>query len=71
MALLYLLIKVALLAIFMTCLTPLRDNSRKTYAVIVIGNVFIWLLNFLIYNVKGLLFLDHFFLITGSLPAYV
>lgn len=71
MALLYLLIKVALLAIFMTCLTPIRDNSKKTYAVIVIGNILIWLLNFLIYEIKGLVFLDHVFLITASLPAYI
>jgi sensor histidine kinase YesM len=70
MALLYLFIKVALLAVFMTCLTPLRDNSKRTYAVIVLGNVFIWLFNFLIYELKGLVFLDHVYLLTASLPAY-
>ncbi len=71
MALLYLFIKVALLAVFMTCLTPLKDQTKKTYAIIVIGNVFIWLLNYLIYVIKGLVFLDHVFLITASLPAYI
>ena len=71
MALLYLFIKVALLAVFMTCLTPLKDQTKKTYAVIVVGNVFIWLLNFLIYEIKGLVFLDHVFLISASLPAFI
>jgi sensor histidine kinase YesM len=71
MALLYLFIKVALLAVFMTCLTPLKDNSKKTFAVIVIGNIIIWLLNYLIYEIKGLVFLDHVFLLTASLPAYI
>jgi two-component system, LytTR family, sensor histidine kinase AgrC len=71
MALLYLFIKVALLAVFMICLTPLRDNSKKTYAVIVVGNVFIWLFNYLIYEIKGLVFLDHVFLLSASLPAYI
>ena len=71
MALIYLFIKVALLALFMTCLTPLRDHSKKTYAVIVIGNIIIWLLNFLIYEIKGLVFLDHVFLFSASLPAYL
>lgn len=71
MALLYLFIKVALLAVFMTCLTPLRDSSKKTYAVIIIGNVIIWLLNFLIYEIKGLVFLDHVFLLTASVPAFI
>jgi hypothetical protein len=55
----------------MICLTPLKDNSKKTYAVIVIGNVFIWLLNFLIYEIKGLVFLDHVFLLTASVPAFI
>ncbi len=71
MALLYLFIKVALLAVFMTCLTPLYDCSKRTYAVIIVGNVFIWLLNFLIYEIKGLVFLDHVFLISASLPAFI
>jgi Signal transduction histidine kinase regulating citrate/malate metabolism len=71
MKLLYLFIKVALLAVFMTSLTPLKRGDKKSYAVIAAGNIFIWLLNFLLYAIKGDPFMERVFLLSAILPAFI
>ena len=71
MELLYLLIKAALLAVFMTSLTPLKYSKKKSYAIIIGGNIFIWLLNFLIYTLKDVVFLERAILLSAVLPAFI
>ena len=68
MALVYLFLKAALNAILLVCLTPLISNKRKAIAIIVAGKVFIWLLNYAIYEMRGRVFLEHIFPITAALP---
>lgn len=71
MKLLYLFIKVALLAVFMSSLTPLKRSDKKSYAIIVAGNIFIWLLNFLVYASKGDAFMERVFFLSAFLPAFI
>lgn len=69
--LLYLLIKAALLGVFMTSLTPLRYGTKKAYTVIATGQVVICLLNFLLYAVKDVAFLERAILVSTILPAFI
>lgn len=69
--LLYLFIKTALLGVFMTSITQLKHSDKKSYAMIVEGNIFIWLLNFLIYELNGVAFLERAILFSAVLPAFI
>jgi Signal transduction histidine kinase regulating citrate/malate metabolism len=69
--LLYLFIKVVLLAIFMTSLTPLKNNDKKSYSIIVVGNIIIWLSNFLIYVLVDVSFLERVIFLSTVLPAFI
>jgi two-component system sensor histidine kinase AgrC len=71
MVLLYLLFKVASLAIFMSCLTHLKYSNKKSYIIIVAINIVIWLANYAVYAYKGERFLDSVFPLTASLPAFI
>ncbi len=71
MALVYLFIKAALNAILFVCLTPLISNKKKAVSIIVAGKVIIWLLNYMIYQMHGRVFLEHIFPITAALPDLV
>lgn len=68
---LYILIKVVFLGIFMTGLTKLKYNVKKSSVIIIVFNLGIFILNSVIYMLKGIDFLDNVFLLTASLPAFI
>lgn len=69
--LLYLFVKAALLAVFMTSLIPLKRNNIKSYAIIAAGQIFILLLNFWAYVLKGNAFMVSLFFFSAILPAFI
>lgn len=71
MKLLYLFVKAALLAVFMTSLTPLKRNDKKSFAVIAVGQIFILLLNLLLYELKGNDFMVSVLIFTAIIPAFI
>jgi len=71
MKLLYLFIKIAFLAVLMSSLTPLKRSDKKSYTIIILGNIFIWLFNFLIYALKGDAFMERVFFLSAILPAFI
>lgn len=71
MALVYLFMKAALNAVLFACLTPLISNKKKAVAIIAAGKVIIWLLNYMIYEMHGRVFLEHIFPLTAALPDLV
>ena len=68
---LYLFFKIACLAVFMTCLTKLKYDVRKSIIIIVAFNIVIWIANYAIYVFIGIDFLMNIFPLTASVPAFI
>ena len=67
----YLLFKVSILAVLMTCVIRLKYNARKSAIIIVAFNAAIWICNFVVCTFMGTEFMSSIFPLTASIPAFI
>ena len=67
----YLLLNIALLAILMAYITPVKYSAKKSILIIVFAHCVSWIGNYLIYVYLGADFLSHTFAITAAIPGFI
>ena len=67
----YLLFKVSILAVLMTCIIRLKYSAGKSAVIIVSFNAAIWLCNFAVYTLMGTEFMSSVFPLTATIPAFI
>jgi hypothetical protein len=69
--LLYLLLKVCLLAVLMAFITPVRYSVKKSALIIVSIHGVSWIANYLFYVYLGNDFLSNFYVLTAGIPGFI